>query len=239
MYKKRSYGKKRTFKRRAGASWLTRYHPRALAINRQAPGLGRSLKTKLKTTFFTNVLFPAMGGGVWNSYLNLGSCYNPCGTVTLSGIQPAGFDQLKALYARYLVTGATVKIKFTGTYRGSAEVGADSAQWVATAYPSTVTTIPTTFQGAASQPYAQSVTYSDDETGTMYFKLNAQKVIGSRLPPNAEDSGALVGANPATGQNMILPIFSQVNTAVDASAMLLIEIVQDVIFDQRIQVVDA
>ena len=127
-----------------------------------------------------------------------------------AGIQPAGYDQLKALYARYLVTGATVKIKFTGTY-GFSNAPGDQAQWVATAYPSTVTTIPITFQGAASQPYSQSITYSDDETATMYFKLNTQKVIGSRLPPIAEDSGALIGADPAAGQNMILPIFVQSN----------------------------
>jgi len=235
MYKKRSYGKKRTFKRRAGASWLTRYQPRAMAINRQAPGLGRSLKTKLKTVFFFN--FVPAGTGIYSGYLNLGSCFKPCGS--FNDIQPAGYDQLKALYARYLVTGATVKIKLTGTYRGDVNNDADSAQWVATAYPSTVTTIPTTFQGCASQPYSQNVTFSDDETASMYFKLNTQKVIGSRLPPIAEDSGALVGADPATGQNIILPIFIQNNTNVVGTGMLLIEIVQDVIFDQRIQVVDA
>jgi len=229
MYKKRSYGKKRTFKRRAGASWLTRYQPRAMAINRQAPGLGRSLKTKLKTTFFFNT------PGNWIGYLSPGSCYNPCGS--LATIQPAGYDQLKALYARYLVTGATVKIKFTGTTGNYNDPGVET-QFVATAYPSTVTTIPATFQGCASQPYSQSVTYNDVVTGTMYFKLNTQKVIGSRLPPIAEDSGALVGADPAVGQNIILPIFTQSNSG-SFTTMLLIEIIQDVIFDQRIQVVDA
>lgn len=206
-----------------------------MAINRRAPGLGRSLKTKLKTVFFVNSVPSATG--VYSGYLNLGSCNDPCGS--FADIQPAGYDQLKALYARYLVTGATVKIKFTGTY-SNLSVSGDTAQWVATAYPSTVTTIPTTFQGCASQPYSQSVTFSDDETASMYFKLNTQKVIGSRLPPIAEDSGALIAANPADGQNMILPIFIQSSfNSVATTSMLLIEIVQDVIFDQRIQVVDA
>ena len=115
MYKKRSYGKKRTFKRRAGASWLTRYQPRSMAINRQAPGLGRSLKTKLKTTFFYNVVHEQGAlGSWWSGVLNLGSIHDPCGS--LANVQPAGYEQLKTLFARYLVTGATVKITFTGEY---------------------------------------------------------------------------------------------------------------------------
>lgn len=239
MYKKRSYGKKRTFKRRAGASWLTRYQPRAMAINRLAPGLGRSLKTKLKTVFFYNA---AHANGVlpswWSGVLNLGSCHDPCGS--LANVQPAGYDQLKTLFARYLVTGATVKITFTGSTLD--QNGISSTVCVAAAYPSTVTSVPSTFEGFASQPYAKSVTYTNEESKTMYFKLNAQKVIGSRLPPNAEDSGALVNEDPAVGQNMILAIVCQGHIAASDPGfrtVLRIEIVQDVIFDQRIQVVDA
>jgi len=239
MYKKRSYGRKRTFKRRAGASWLTRYQPRAMAINRQAPGLGRSLKTKLKTTFFYNATH--VSGALpswWSGVLNLGSIHDPCGS--LANVQPAGYDQLKTLYARYLVTGATVKITFTGNTE--TQNGVATSVSVAAAYPTTVQAVPTTFEGFASQPYAQSVMYTNEESKTMYFKLNAQKVIGSRLPPNAEDSGALVNEDPAVGQNMILAIMCQGHiTATDPGfrTVLKIDIVQDVIFDQRIQVVDA
>jgi len=73
----------------------------------------------------------------------------------------------------------------------------------------------------------------------MKFKLDTQKIIGSRLPPVAEDCGALVGADPTNGQFIRLPIFLQNATANAVSWTVLVEIVQDVIFDQRIQVVDA
>jgi len=224
--------KKKSYKKR-GSRMLTRYAPSARALNVGAPGLGRSLKTRLKTCFFYNAT--AAATGVFTGYLNLGSCFDPCGS--LSDIQPAEFDTLKALYARYLVTGATVKITITGTE--ATGVPDDSfLQWVACAYPSTVTTIPTTFQGAASQPYSKCITFSDDEKATMFFKLNTQKVVGARLPVIAEDCGALIGSSPGTGQNIILPLFVQSNLAIATKTMMLIEIVQDVIFDQRIQIVD-
>lgn len=227
----RSSAKKSSFKKKAGASWLTKYKPRALAINRQAPGLGRSLKTRLETTFFFNLT--ANGAtGVWTGYLNLGSCFKPCGDIAT--LQPTGFDQLKAFYARYLVTGATVELDFVGNYTDT-----NYGSWLVCAYPSTVTTPMTTFQGAASQPGSKSVLCPPHETRTLKFKLNAQQVIGSRLPPVAEDAGALVGANPANGQNMVLPIFIQYFMNVGATGMVRARIIQDVIFDQRIQVVDA
>jgi hypothetical protein len=234
MYKKRSYGKKRTFKRRAGASWLTRYQPRSTAINRQAPGLGRSLKTKLKTVFFAK-LTPDAVTGIWTGYLNPGSCFDPSGG--MAALQPAGYDQLKTLYARYLVTGATVKLTFAGAENTTSVF---AGQWVASAYPSTVDTAMVTYQGAASQPYSQNVTFSNDSQKTMYFKMNTQKILGSRLPPVAEDCGALIYSNPTAGQNIMLPIFVQsVVASADYVFTVLVEIVQDVIFDQRTQVQDS
>ena len=136
-------------------------------------------------------------------------------------------------------SGATVKITFTGNTLS--QNGVSTSTCVAAAYPTTVTALPSTFEGFASQPYAKSVTYTNEESKTMYFKLNTQKVIGSRLPPTAEDCGALVGADPAVGQNMILAIVCQGHIAASDpgfKTVLRIEIVQDVIFDQRIQVVD-
>ena len=205
-----------------------------MAINRQAPGLGRSLKTKLKTVFFANVT-PSGATGIFTGYLNPGSCFDPCGD--FATIQPAGYDQLKALYARYLVTGATVRIRAT---IGLARIANDDPAFVIAAYPSTVSTALTTYQGAASQPYSQHKLHATGgDPVDLFFKLNTQKIIGSRLPPVAEDAGALVGADPTTGQNIVLPIFIQNVTNATDSVTLEIEIVQDVIFDQRIQVVDA
>lgn len=224
---KRSFKKKNVPK----ASWLTKYTPRPLAINRQAPGLGRSLKTKLETTFFYTATTAA--SGIWTGYLNPGSCYDPCGD--LSGIQPVAFDQLKAVYARYLVTGGYVEIE--ACHKDSTTAGA--APWVLAAYPSTVSTAMSTYQGAASQPYSKETLISAGQTKKLVFKFDTQKIIGARLPVIAEDCGALIGADPATGQNVVLPMFAQNANAGTLYITFRIRIVQNVIFDQRIQVVDA
>jgi len=219
--------------RSSNKNWLVKYVPRSRAIHTGAPGLGRSLKTKLKTTFYSNVT--AAGTGIFTGFLNPGSCFDPCGD--LAAIQPVTYDQLSALYARYLVTGATVKITVAPQIENQA--GLDYA-FVMAAYPSTVSTVPSTFQGAASQPYAQQKLHAVGSGAVhMKFKLDTQKIIGSRLPPVAEDCGALVGADPTNGQFIRLPIFLQNATANAVSWTVLVEIVQDVIFDQRIQVVDA
>jgi hypothetical protein len=76
------------------------------------------------------------------------------------------------------------------------------------------------------------------QKASLYVPWNTQQVIGSRLPVNAEDCGALVGADPAAGQNCIMHIFAQYAAANAVSITLKIRIVQDVIFDQRIAVVD-
>jgi len=73
----------------------------------------------------------------------------------------------------------------------------------------------------------------------MFFKLSAQKIVGSRLPVIAEDCGALISASPTTGQNMVMPLFTQANSTQNNVVTYKITIIQDVIFDQRIQVVDA
>lgn len=221
---KRSFKKKNVSK----ASWLTKYVPRPLAINRQAPGLGRSLKTRLETTFFYQTTTPG-ATGIFSGYLNPGSCFDPCGDI--SSIQPVGFDQLKAMYARYLVTGGTVEIEFASST-------AFPLPWVFAAYPSTVSTPLGSYQAVASQPYSKEFLIAAGESKKVVFKFDTQKIIGSRLPVIAEDCGALVTADPTTGQNVVLPFFAQYSQAAAAQCTMRVRIIQNVIFDQRIQVVD-
>jgi len=227
--KKRSYKKKP----RASTGWLVKYKPTSSAIVPRAPGLGRSLKTRLETTFFYNAT--AAASGVFTGSLNVGSCFDPTGS--LAAIQPVGFDQLKALYARYLVTGGYVVIEAAGVY--SDGLNTVHYPWVMSVSPSTLATAYATYQGAASQPFSKDVLIAKDESKQLYLPFNTQKIIGSRLPPVAEDAGALISADPATGQNVIMNIFAQYGLAAVATITLSIKIVQDVIFDQRIQVVDA
>jgi len=232
MYKKASK-KRSTLKR--GTSWLTKYKPRASAINRLAPGLGRSLKTRLETTLF--VVGTANASGVYTAYLNVGSCFDPTGSLSL--VQPVGFDQLKALYARYLVTGGYVEAEFC-TPAFNTDV-APVYPWAVAMYPSTDSTALTTFQGASSQPYSTEGLVGPEGQHILKMRIpfNTQKIVGSRLPPVAATSGAAVTADPATGSNVVVPIFCQYAGATSSYIVCKYKIVQDVIFDQRIQVVDA
>lgn len=231
--------KKKLFKKHSKKSskWLTQYKPRDTVIYRPDVGLGRSVATRLRTEIFYN----ASPTGTTPLIFNLlpGSCFNPMGD--MSGVQPASFDQWKVLFARYFVTGATVEIEPVLNLP-SANIGNFCA--VVAAYPSTVVgpaAGSATYQGYASQPYAQSRLVNQGVvTKPMFFKLSTQKIVGSRLPPVAEDCGALISASPATGENMVLPLFNQNNMTNPAPVITYrIKIIQDVIFDQRIQVVDA
>jgi len=235
--KKGHYYKKSAHK---STSWLTKWKPRASVLYRPDVGLGRSVATRLKTVAFANVNV-SVGGPVVFQLLP-GSAFNPLGDFG-GGIQPASFDQWKALFARYLVTGATVHIE-TSINTESASLPTNPVGLVA-AYPSTVVgpaAGTATFQGYASQPYAQSKqVIQNSASSKLFFKLSAQQIIGRRTPVNAEDNGALISASPTTGENMVMPLFVQESQAVGLLnwMVLRITIIQDVVFDQRIQVVDA
>lgn len=223
--------KRNVFKKVSSGSknWVSKYVPRPLAINRGAPGLGSSLKTRLETSFFYNATLSALG--VFTGNLNPGSCFKPTGS--LAAIQPVTFDQLKLIYARYLVTSGYVVIEVSPLNPAS------QTAMVVCAWPSSIVTAAATYQGAASQPHSKEVMIgSDGSTKTLYIPFNSQQIVGGRLPVISEDHGALVGADPATGQNVIVNIFIQNAAATANSAVLRIKIVQDVMFDQRIAVVD-
>lgn len=198
-----------------------------------APGIGRSLKTQLTTTFWANVVSAA---GIFTGFVSPGSLFDPTGSIAT--LQPAGFDQLAAMFARYLVTGATVHMEVAQGALGAA--AASITSFVVAGYPSTVSTALATFQGAASQPYAKTALgVVGGDAVKLSWKLNTQKIVGSRLPVIAEDCGALVGASPTTGQSIVLPFFIESNANATTTFVVKFTIVHDCIFDQRIQNVDA
>jgi len=223
---------KKMYKKKAKTSqrWLTKYQPTSSAIIPRAPGIGRSLKTRLETSFFYNATTAA--SGVFTGHLYPGSCNDPSGS--LATIQPVGFDQLKTLFARYLVTGGHVEVEVSP----NDNLPGGNYPYVFVMAPSTVVTAFATYQGAASQPYSKEGLIAYGESKKFTSRFNTQKIIGSRLPVVAEDSGALVAADPATGQNVVYNLFVQMSQAFSATVVLRIKIVQDVIFDQRISVVD-
>jgi len=201
-------------------------------------GLGTSATTVLRTSFFANVT--SAGTGIWTGYLKPGSCFDPCGDV--AEIQPQMFDQFAAMYQRYKVNSYTLRINIHGLQGGTL-----SSSYVAASYPAVDPTALATYQAAASQQYAKTVSggfqvgHTNIGLGNpptkMYFKFNHASVVGTR--PDAYDNGALVTADPTALQYAVQPIFLQANTGQVATYMLEIDIFQNVTFSQKKNTVDA
>lgn len=206
-------------------------------------GVGASVNTVLRTSFFSNITTTAQG--IWTGYLKPGSAFDPCGDV--SDIQAPGFDSWAAAFARYKVNNAIVRITVHGQSGGQAAPGASN--FVFAAYPSVNSTAAATYQGAASQPYAKThsgsfnavtanpASFAGAAPFTLKFKLSNDKIVGFR--GDATDTGALVTADPPAGQFMLLPMFLQANTGIICTAMIEIDIWQNVTFSQRKTFVDA
>jgi len=208
-----------------------------------AVGLGASTQTVLRTSFFANCSGAATG--IFTGFLKPGSCFDPCGDQ--AAIQPALFDQFAAIYELYLVNKARVKMTITGAY------GATAVTWVCAAYPSVDSTALATYQGAATQPYAKTISGSfqnllsvvgatqigvGSEPKHIQHDMKTDAVVGSKT--DSYDSGALVTADPTTKQYMVYPFFLQANAAAANIAWVIeVDIWQWVTFSQRKNVVDA
>jgi len=210
---------------------------RTNALAAPSVGLGMSATTVLRTSFFYNATSAA--SGVWTGHLKPGSCFDPAGDIT--SIQPQMFDQFALQYGRYKVNSAVIRIKIPGALGG-----ASSYAWVAAAYPSVDPSALSTYQAAASQQYAKTVSGGYQQAGSvgtgtegqrMTFKLKNDAIVGSNT--DTWDSGALVTADPTNNQYAVLPIFLQASVANAVGFVLSIDIFQNVTFSQRKPVVDA
>jgi len=215
---------------------------RTLALAAPSVGLGTSATTVLRTSFFTNVT--ASAAGVFTGYLKPGSAFDPCGD--MADIQPQMFDQFAAMYQRYKVNDFVLRINIHGTNAN----GNGGCNYVAASYPAVDPTALGTYQAAASQQYAKTVSggfqigYSGANVAglgnppqKMYFKFKHSQVVGTK--PDAYDNGALVTSDPTALQYAVQPIFIQANTASPATFMLEIDIFQNVTFSQKKNTVDA
>jgi len=218
--------------------YLGSFPRRTIAVASANVGLGASVTTVLRTSFFANVS-AVVGTGVFTGFLRPGSAFDPSGD--LAAMQPQMFDQFAAQYNRYKVDKCKIKLKISGL-QGAVNAGV----WVAAAYPCVDSTAAATYQAAASQQYAKTqsggfqifnAVGSGSEGKNMYFDLNHNAVIGSRA--DAYDSGALVTADPTALQHMVLPIFLQGNTAGVSTWVLEVDMFQTVTFSQKKNVVDA
>ena len=211
---------------------------RTNALASRNVGIGASTNTVLRTSFFYNAT--AAASGIWTGYLKPGSCFDPTGD--LSTIQPQMFDQFAAMYNRYKVNTASVRIKITGA-GGSSTANV----WVAAGYPAIDPTALATYQAAASQQYAKTTSGGFQRLGAgdcpggegkyLSFKLNHNQVIGAKS--DTWDIGALVTADPTALQYMVLPLFLQASAATATTWTLEIDIFQNVTFSQKKNTIDA
>lgn len=222
--------------RRATTVALRPFSMRTTALASRNVGIGASTTTVLRTSFFYNAT--AAATGVWTGYLKPGSAFDPCGD--LANIQPQMFDQFAAMYSRYKVNSATIRIKITGQGQN-----AGSIVWVAAAYPAVDATPLATYQAAASQQYAKTTSgsFTTQNGGgaegkyLLFSNLNHNQIVGARS--DTWDIGAPVGSDPTATQFMVLPLFIQGNSAAVNSYTLEIDIFQNVTFSQKKNVVDA
>jgi len=240
----KKYGaKKRTYKRKPQV--VTRHaafpFPQRNRLTLPAKvGVGMSLVTNLKTSFFANVTGVA-GTGVFTGFLKPGSAFDPCGD--LAAIQPVGFDQFAAIFNRYKVNKAYITIQITGVTSGG-----NQTAWVGSSYPAVDSTAAALYQNAASQAYSKLYhgTFSNSTGGqggdascTRKHVIDNETIVGAS--GDTFDVGALVTADPTTLQYAVLPIFLQANVATATAPTWCIQVnmIQNVTFSQRKNVVDA
>lgn len=243
--KSRALGKRKTYSRSTSRSLAPKrlqFPMRSRVVAAPSVGLGMSATTVLRTSFFYNAT--AAASGIWTGYLKPGSAFDPSGDLAV--MQPQMFDQWAAMYNRYKVNSAVVRIKVTGAAAG----GTGSYTWVGAAYPSVDSTALATYQAAASQQYAKTTSGgfqylvagatgfgAGTEGKYLSIKLNHNAVVGCKTDPF--DNGALVTSDPGSLYYMVLPIFLQANAAVAAQWVLEVDIWQNVTFLQKKNVVDA
>lgn len=213
---------------------------RTTALASSNVGIGNSTTTVLRTSFFYNATATA-GTGVWNGFLKPGSCWDPTGD--LATIQPQMFDQFAAMYYRYKVNSAYVRIKIHGVAASAAPVSV----WVAAGYPCIDSTPLATYQAAASQQWAKTTSGGFQLVGNttgigaegkyLTFKLNHNQVVGAKS--DTWDIGATVTNDPSTLQYMVLPLFLQGNGVGAHTWVLEVDIFQNVTFSQKKNVIDA
>lgn len=203
-------------------------YARAL-ISSSGVGLGPSLKTTLKTVYFTTV--NASASGFYSGTVKSGSCFDPTGS--FSTVQPSEFDQLAAVYGRYVVLGGYVKISIMNS--------SGSGGFACCMYPSIEATPKTDFQSCASQDFSVVKTgggLGSTNGSVLYQRFSHAALLGKKGAVSSEDNGALVSADPAAGQFGLHHVCIQYSNAQAVALSVMLEIVQDVYFDRRINVTD-
>lgn len=160
----------------------------------------------------------------------LNSCHDPYDGITGSyNVQPYYWDQISAIYKRYLVTSAKVEIRFSPPTQTHA---------MSVMRPTTVSTTPTDFQLEESRPNAVKRVISTGGNGAVlkaYYKLANIQGVTSNKYANDDLYAAVVGGEPTLISYAHVLNVNANNTTTDNPLAFNIKITQYVtMFDRSI-----
>lgn len=189
--------------------------------------LGTEFRTTLKTEeilSFDDSGGPA-GTRTWDFVLN--SCFDPL--AAHSAIQPNGFDNLKAMYQKYMVEGGQLKLKiynFSGTHPIICTYSNRSAADALTQIE------------LMNQSPSMTVIIPPFETRQITLRFNSANILGKEL--DEDTCAALYSADPTSQVIGELRVTSTTiaDVAQDCSHRIVLELAQNVRFFKPINVVD-
>lgn len=159
--------------------------PQVARITRTPSGFPQALVMKLKYCSDNLSLTSASAAFDWHT-MNMNSVFDPDSSGT--GHQPLFSDQLRAIYARYRVSGCKVSVSGVATARAVMSYGGRTA----------LHTQPTQVENASEQP--QYTCRTVNEQVPIHFKkyYNLQRIAGTTKSEFQDDQySALLSANPA------------------------------------------
>lgn len=150
-------------------------------------------KIKLVYTGWVNNAFAADGTNNYSTYqFKLNSCHDPyAGISGTYNIQPYFWDQISAIYKRYLVTSAKVEYKACNPNVTSA---------FGLLRPSTVSTSPTDFQLEESRPYASKAIATTGGNGLFmkrYYPVHKIHGVSPQKVKSDDLYASTVGSDPS------------------------------------------
>lgn len=190
--RKRLFGRRRRFTRRAGRKTYKRRRFTAKRTPRGWKPFGNTRVAKL--TYCDNISLDAGVDTLASRRFRCNGLWDP--DVALGGHQPYGFDQLAAVFNRYLVLGA--KITITPMVNGAGGPGTGQALGIAIKLSDRDTLLSTTPTVIQEQPgYKYKLFSNSAVTGRMSLSMgfSPRKVIGKKFMWDGQYQGT-VGTDP-------------------------------------------
>lgn len=176
------------------------------------------------------VLDPSVGTPCPFQTFRLNSAFDPF--EPLGGTQPTYFDQLAAVYSRYIVNGSKITVSFSRSTTTAANVG----PYLCGIQCSDLNTLPTTDAGILVSAPNTTARFVSDQDGTVMITSTFSR---KQTYPDLDDaSQARTNANPSV--NWIAKVFAAPQGVdVDVPINVLVMIEYNITFSDIVQVIDA